>query len=92
MFHSANENNTPIPAAPLEPDAHGQAALMLAESILHALMEGGTFTVAQALSVVATAQEIKREFAQLEGESKGRMQASLDILNTIAGSLEKELP
>lgn len=92
MTQIANQNEAggfkPIGA---EPDAHGQAALMLAESMLHALMEVRTFTPAQALSVVATAQEIKIEFAHLAGESQSRMQASLDLLNKIAGSLEHEL-
>ena len=92
MTNSANENSGPskTPMA-LEADAHGQAALMLAESTLHALIESGTFTVKQALSVVSTAQEIKVEFAHLAGESNGRMQESLDLLTTIAGSMENEL-
>lgn len=80
-----------VPNVP-EPDAAGQAALMLAESMLHALMEGGTLTPEEAISVVTTAQEIKVEFAELAGESRGRMDASLEMLATIADSLEKELP
>lgn len=93
MSYSANANDGRL-RAPLavEPDAHGQAALMLAESMLHALIEIGTFTVPEALSVVSTAQEIKVEFAHLAGESNGRMQASLDLLTTIASSMEKDLP
>ncbi len=92
MFRGANENGNPTALPVLEPDAHGQAALMLAESMLHALMEKGSFTVSEALSVVSTAQEIKVEFAHLAGESNSRMQASLDLLTTIGASLEKELP
>lgn len=64
---------------------------MLAESMIHALMEIGTFTPAQAMSVLSTAQEIKVEFAHAAGESNGRMQASLDLLSVIADSMEKEL-
>ena len=92
MTQSLQKNEvTEVKPHGVEPDAHGQAALMLAESMLHALMEIGTFTPAQALSVVETAQEIKVEFAELAGESQKRMQASLDLLTTIAGSLEHEL-
>ncbi len=65
--------------------------MMLAESMLHALMENGTFTTKQAMSVVATAQEIKIEFALMAHESRARMQASLDLLTAIGGSLESEL-
>ncbi|MBA3898345.1 MAG: hypothetical protein H0X36_14695 [Sphingomonadaceae bacterium] len=75
----------------MEADAHGQAALMLAESMLHALMENGTFTTRQALSVVSTAQEIKVEFAEAAHESRARMQASLDLLTAIGDSLDHEL-
>lgn len=92
MTQGANENEAGGSKPPgVEPDAHGQAALMLAESMLHALMEIGTFTPDQAMSVVTTAQEIKIEFAHLAGESQKLMQASLDLLTTIAGSLEHEL-
>lgn len=91
-MRGANENEPGRVKPPIvEPDAHGQAALMLAESILHALMETGVFTTEEAMSVVSTAQEIKVEFAHVAGESQGRMQASLDLLSGIAGSLEKEL-
>lgn len=74
-----------------EPDAAGQAALMLAESMLHALIEAGTLTPEEALSVVTTAQEIKVEFAHLAGESAGPMNASLKMLETISNSLESEI-
>ncbi len=92
MFQNPNDHEERGPGPPIiEPDAHGQAALMLAESILHALIETRTVTPEQALSVVATAQEIKVEFAQLAGESQQRMRASLDLLSEIAGSMEHEL-
>ena len=41
-----------------EPDAHGQAALMLAESTLHSLIEIGALSVQQAVEVVSTALEL----------------------------------
>lgn len=92
MNQIANENDRGRTKPPvLEADAHGQAALMLAESMLHALMENGTFTIKEAVSVVATAQEIKVEFAEAAHESRARMQASLDLLTAIGGSLEHEL-
>ncbi len=70
-----------------EPDAHGQAALLLAESILHALVENTVLSTAQAVGVVATAGEIKIEVAALTGESAGRMHASLALLAAIEKSL-----
>ena len=90
MTQGANENDAGGKEH-LEPDAHGQAALMLAESMLHALMENGNLTTAQGISVVSTAQEIKVEFAHLAHESEGRMQASLNLLKKIGDSLGHEL-
>ncbi len=69
-----------------EPDAHGQAALLLAESILHALVETQTLTVEAALSIIETTCEVKVEVAEQAGESRGRMQESLALLQAIATS------
>ncbi|MBC9032136.1 hypothetical protein IAG41_07015 [Sphingomonas sp. JC676] len=79
----------PVPLI-LEPDAHGQAALLLAESILHALVENSVLSVAEAIAVVETAAEVKVEVATLAGESKDRMQASLDLLTRIGQSFETD--
>ena len=92
MPKSANENDDFGKRRPEdEPDAHGQAALMLAESILHALVETATFTDRQALDVVRTAQEVKTEIATLDGESHRRMQESLDLLDRIAISVGTDI-
>lgn len=79
-------------AAVAEPDAHGQAAFMLAESILHSLIEVGALTVEQAISVVSTALELKREFAEAQGESRVTMEKSLTLLKGISGSLTSDIP
>lgn len=69
-----------------EPDAHGQAALMLTESILHALVENGSMTATLAASTARTASEVKREVAMMLGESRERMQESIDLLGKIERS------
>lgn len=74
--------------SPREPDAHGQAALLLAEATLHALVEAGSLTLGQAIAVVETASEVKEEVAAATGESAGRMQQSLHLLSRIGRSLE----
>ena len=73
------------PARP-EPDAHGQAALLLAESILHALVETDTLSSEEALSVIDTTCEVKIEMAQRTGESNTRMHESLSLLRRISKS------
>lgn len=73
-----------------EPDAHGQAALLLSESILHALVESSVLSQAEALAAVRTACEVKIEMAVLTDESSGRMHQSLALLNRIAQTLEAD--
>lgn len=79
-------------AAQLEPDAHGQAALLLAESILHALVETGALSLAEALSVIQTTCEVKVEVAEREGESSQRMHESLGLLLAMANSFAADAP
>lgn len=91
MPHRANDNHAAQFPPMSEPDAHGQAALILAESIIHALVETKTITAERALEIVHTAEEIKTEVAELAGESEGRMNESLELLKRIGISLQKDI-
>ena len=73
-----------------EPDAHGQAALMLIESLLHALLEKRVLTNPEALQVLETACQLKVEIATDDGESKGRITESLELLKRISASLQTD--
>ena len=84
-------SNDTSPLAPVvEPDAHGQAALLLAESTLHALVENATLTAGEAVDVVRSAAEVKVEIVAFTGESRAKMQASLDLLNLITISFSAD--
>ena len=89
---------TPAPALlpsnrpAVEPDAHGQAALLLTESLIHALVEKATLTTAEAVEVVTIAAEVKVEVATLAGETQGRMRESLALLSKMAESFEADRP
>jgi hypothetical protein len=71
-----------------EPDAHGQAALLLTERLLNALVEISTLSNADAITVIRTAAEVKVEVASAAHESKARMQESLTLLSRMAASFE----
>jgi len=86
-----NDDNLVAAMQRAEPDAHGQAALLLAESILHALIETGTLTLQEALAAVHTATEVKIEKAEFAGESKRRMEESLALLAAIGRSLKTDM-
>lgn len=77
-------------ATVVEPDAHGQAALLLTESLLHMLVETGELTNAQAVVVVHTAAEVKVEVAEAAGESRARMMESLALLDRMAESFRAD--
>lgn len=69
-----------------EPDAHGQAALLLVESLLHTMVERGVLTPHDILSTVQVAAEVKRDLAESTGESRERMEQSLGLLAAIERS------
>jgi hypothetical protein len=90
MPHRANDNLVVrLPPPPEEPDAHGQATLILAGT-LHALVDMKTMTTQQALDIVSSAEEIKTEVPALSGESETRMQESLELLKRIGISIERD--
>lgn len=75
---------------PAEPDAHGQASLLLTESLIHMLVERATLTTADAVVVIKTAAEVKVEVAAATGESEGRKQESLELLGKMAASFQAD--
>jgi hypothetical protein len=75
-----------------EPDAHGQAALLLTESLIHMLVENGRLTNTQAVDVVHTAAVVKVEVAEAAGESKTRMFESLALLARMENSFQADEP
>jgi hypothetical protein len=81
-----------IPALPSksEPDAHGQAALLLAESLIHMLVAQNLLSLDQAVEIIQIAAEVKTEVAEAAGESKARMNESLALLATMSGSFESD--
>ncbi len=76
---------SPQRAAVREPDAHGQAALLLAESILHALVDASSLSNGEAIAAALGAAQVNAEFADAAGESHERMEA-IDLLERIAAS------
>lgn len=87
MSVTINDNERVALSRRDEPDAHGQAALLLAESTLHALVEAKVLTVGEAIAVVDTAAEVKVEVAEAAAESRPTMEHSLALLASISQSL-----
>jgi hypothetical protein len=73
--------------APL-PEAQGQAALLLVESLIHCLIDNGALTRAQAMEAIEDAAEVKVDNAG-EGKEPGEtLRKSIALLRQIQISIE----
>lgn len=83
---SANDNNSAIRGvAPLLPDPHGQAALLLVESLIHGLLARSVISVGDAIEIVESADSVQVELA--EAADGAPMWQSHALLSAIAKSL-----
>ncbi|MCG6116125.1 MAG: hypothetical protein MEQ84_13100 [Mesorhizobium sp.] len=74
-----------------EPDAHGQAAIVLVESLIHGLVEGDVLSAAEAVDIVDTAIEVKGELDRESGVSPAPMQSPVELLQAIGASLARDI-
>ena len=73
------------------PDAHGQAAMLLVESLIHGLIAHAVISVGDAIEIVGVAAEVKQEVAHDLGDSPATMERSLALLGAIHASLSNDL-
>lgn len=83
-----SSSTTPVSG---QPDAHGQAALLLVESLVHALIAKSTLSVEEAVEVIDVAAEIKVLVAEEQHERPEPAAASLALLTAMAGSLRRDI-
>lgn len=69
------------------PDAQGQAALLLIESLIHSLLDNGALTKDQALEAIGSAMQVKEESASEEKEPSGTLRRSLGLLINMEQSI-----
>lgn len=75
-----------------DPDAHGQAALLLVESLIHGLIENGKLSVTDALNIATSAAEVKEAVVDDGTESRATAELSLQMITRIVASLEIDRP
>lgn len=87
-------DNDEYPAAqvPREPDAHGQAAMLLVESLIHGLIAKSVISVGDALEMLEVAAEVKSEIGVALGDSPATLDRSLELLRSISESLATDVP
>ncbi|MET0365420.1 MAG: hypothetical protein ABW169_12290 [Sphingobium sp.] len=89
MTPAIPDQGAPSEAAP--PDAHGEAALLLVESLIHGLIDRGILDVGAAIDVVDTAVSVEEDVMDARPDRAG-VHSSLDLLVRIARSLSMDLP
>lgn len=91
MIGVSNDNEGLCPVVRSEaPDPHGQAAMLLVESLIHGLIERSILTVAQAVEIVTIAMDVKIEIAADVGDEDDTRDRSLALLSSIRGSLRTD--
>jgi len=75
-----------------QPDAHGQAALLLAESMLHGLIARAVVPLGEAIEMVEIAMDAQAQIADSGMENSRDRRDALELLAEIRLSLEHDLP
>jgi len=91
MTLNMNDNDSdPAADRAAEPDTHGQAAMLLVESLIHGLVGRSVISVADAVEIVEVAAEVKAEIAFDLGDSPAGLRRSLGLLAAISDSLKHD--
>ena len=89
---NVNDNHYPPARAPYPaPDPHGQAALLLVESLIHGLIAREILTVADAVEIIEVAAVVKEEIGLEMGDTPATMTQSLDLLQAIRQSIARDV-
>jgi len=79
---SFREDHVPLP------EAQGQAALLLIESLIHSLIDGGVLSKAQAIETIESAFDVKEESASEHKEPDHVLRRSLGLLEAMRDSVD----
>ena len=92
MTQQSNDNNaiSPFPSKDLR-DPHGRAALLLVESLLHALIERSALNVEDVLDIITVAIDANEELAADRGEHEDPTDQTTVILSAILHSLSHDI-
>lgn len=74
------------------PDAHGQAAFLLVESLIHGLIARTALTVKEAIEIVQIAEEVTQDVGETWGGSLASVEKSRRLLSSISISLMHDIP
>ncbi|WP_420383613.1 hypothetical protein [Novosphingobium sp.] len=91
MSDISNDNDT-SPARPGDiPDGHGEAAILLVESLIHALVARFILTAQDAIDLVTVAFDVKSETGANEDGAPDPADKALLLLSSIRQSLRVDI-
>lgn len=87
----SNDNQHFATTPLLGADPAGHAALLLVESLIHALVARKLISVEDAVEIVAVAAEVNSEIGEELGDTPHSLSRSLAILEAINASLSRDV-
>ena len=91
MADNVNDNEFPLVRSDLPvPDAQGQAAMLLVESLIHGLIARSVITVADAVEIINVAVEVRTEVGTELGDTPATLARSLAMLSALGDSLSRD--
>jgi hypothetical protein len=81
-------NSAPPPIGPTAQDPHGQAALILVESLIHTLVGNQVLSVRDAVTTIEVARDAQIAMADVERSPA----ATTHLLEAMLQSMEHDLP
>ena len=90
MSAESSENRDTATIA--DANAHGHAAILLVESLIHGLIARDVLTVTDAVEIVDTATEVSVDIAGDRGSAAADVRTSVGLLEAISSSLSRDLP
>lgn len=73
-------------------DPHGQAALVLVESLIHGLVARSVLTTVDAVDILEGAKEVQADFADAADGAGAGMWRSHALITAMTASLRHDLP
>ena len=89
---SSNDNSSLRKPAGDRPDAHGQAAMLLVESLIHGLIARSLISVADAIEILEIAVNVSQELDEEPSKAARSGRGATTLLRAISRSLSADLP
>lgn len=87
-----NDNGLASDGLPSDmPDAAGQAALVLVESLIHGLIQRSMLTVSDSIEIIETAIDVQADVAEAADGAGAKMWRSHAMLSSMATSLRYDI-